>query len=43
LFSLEALLRAHIEREERFLMPILYEDWKAGAASDVAPPTQAIG
>jgi iron-sulfur cluster repair protein YtfE (RIC family) len=38
LFSLEALLRAHIEREERFLMPLLNEDWKPGAASDTAPP-----
>jgi hypothetical protein len=26
LFSLEALLRAHIEREERFLIPLLDED-----------------
>jgi len=26
LFSLEALLRAHIEREERFLLPLLMED-----------------
>ncbi len=26
LFSLEALLRAHIEREERFLIPLLAED-----------------
>lgn len=26
LFSLEALLRAHIEREERFLLPLLMEE-----------------
>ena len=26
LFSLEALLRAHLEREERFLLPLLAED-----------------
>jgi hypothetical protein len=26
LFSLEALLRAHIEREERFLIPLLDDD-----------------
>jgi hypothetical protein len=25
LFSLEALVRAHLEREERFLMPLLAE------------------
>jgi hypothetical protein len=31
LFGLEALLRAHVEREERFLIPLLNED---GAALD---------
>ena len=30
LFSLVALVRAHIEREERFLIPILAEDGAAG-------------
>jgi hemerythrin-like domain-containing protein len=30
LFSFEALLRAHIEREERFLMPLLDEDRSPG-------------
>ena len=29
LFSLEALLRAHIEREERFLIPLLYDEREA--------------
>ena len=29
LFSLEALLRAHLEREERFLLPLLAEDASA--------------
>lgn len=31
LFSLEALLRAHIEREERFLIPLLDDDDRANA------------
>lgn len=43
LFSLEALLRAHIEREERFLMPLLYEDWTPGAESNIAPPIGTTG
>jgi hypothetical protein len=30
LFSLVALVRAHVEREERFLIPILAEDGAAG-------------
>ena len=37
LFSLEALLRAHIEREERFLIPLLTEDFPTapvGASSE---------
>lgn len=34
LFGLEALLRAHIEREERFLIPLLDEDRRS---SDVPP------
>ncbi len=40
LFALEALLRAHIEREERFLIPLLNEPaqdaWRAASASDTA-------
>jgi iron-sulfur cluster repair protein YtfE (RIC family) len=43
LFSLEALLRAHIEREERFLMPLLDEDWTPGAGSHIAPPIRTTG
>lgn len=46
LFSLEALLRSHIEREERFLIPILIEDLPEAVAvratnvtSGAAPPT----
>ena len=33
LFGLEALLRAHIEREERYLIPLLTDD-SSGAADD---------
>jgi hypothetical protein len=33
LFTLTALLRAHIEREERFLIPILVEDQVAAGGS----------
>jgi hypothetical protein len=33
LFSLEALLRAHLEREERFLIPLLEDDWAGGASA----------
>lgn len=40
LFSLEALLRAHIEREERFLIPILDDDRSALQAEE---PDQPIG
>jgi len=29
LLALEALLRAHVEREELFLLPVLGEDWTA--------------
>ncbi len=48
LFGLEALLRAHIEREERFLIPILADDtWveppKAGAAKAGARQTGQTG
>ncbi len=37
LFGLEALLRAHIDREERFLIPVLAED------AHVATPAGAAG
>jgi iron-sulfur cluster repair protein YtfE (RIC family) len=37
LFGLEALVRAHVEREERFLIPILSED-RPGTPIDVGPP-----
>jgi hemerythrin-like domain-containing protein len=33
LFQLEALLRAHIEREERFLVPLLEDEIPAGMAA----------
>lgn len=39
LFSLEALLRAHIEREERFLIPLLDED---GPSLDVGPTRSGV-
>jgi len=38
LFGLEALLRAHIEREERYLIPILADDtWVASPAATPTP------
>jgi iron-sulfur cluster repair protein YtfE (RIC family) len=38
LFGLEALLRAHLEREERYLIPALAEEvWVAGSVGTVAP------
>jgi hemerythrin-like domain-containing protein len=40
LFSLEALLRAHLEREERFLIPIL-EDNPSGKGP--AEPNRSLG
>jgi hypothetical protein len=40
LFSLEALLRAHIQREERFLIPLLDDD---GAAVQAEEPDRPIG
>lgn len=40
LFSLEALLRAHIEREERFLFPLLEDD---GSAAHAAEPIALTG
>jgi hypothetical protein len=33
LFAIEALLRAHIEREERFLIPLLEDESGAAAVS----------
>lgn len=39
LFGLEALLRAHIEREERFLVPLLNESaLDAGRVADASDP-----
>ncbi len=45
LFSLEALLRAHIEREERFLIPLLAEDFPttAAGASGRTPEARPAG
>jgi hemerythrin-like domain-containing protein len=40
LFSLEALLRAHIEREERFLIPLLDDD---NPALQAGQPDQSVG
>ncbi len=37
LFGLEALLRAHIEREERFLIPLLDDDSPARTGGGIAP------
>lgn len=37
LFSLEALLRAHLEREERFLIPILAETASASVEASARP------
>ena len=39
LFGLEALLRAHIDREERFLIPLLDDDQSAG--SDLTATAQS--
>lgn len=50
LFTLEALLRAHIEREERFLIPVLEEakatrmaEAAAGAEAEAAAPVAPEG
>lgn len=40
LFGLEALLRAHIEREERFLIPLLGDD---GSALEAEAPVGPVG
>ena len=37
LFALEALVRAHIDREERFLMPLLADEPRAEAVGEPAP------
>lgn len=41
LFSLEALLRAHIDREERFLIPLLEDDRKR--STEAVMPGQTTG
>ena len=41
LFSLEALLRAHIEREERFLIPLLDDHGMNGTDASLAPVESA--
>lgn len=43
LFGLEALLRAHVEREERFLIPILSDDRPVPSTETVPSPGQAGG
>jgi hemerythrin-like domain-containing protein len=44
LFSLEALLRAHIEREERFLIPLLDDESEPAARfGEVAPRAETLG
>lgn len=42
LFWLEALLRAHLEREERYLMPLLDED-RSPLVADTVPPIREFG
>jgi iron-sulfur cluster repair protein YtfE (RIC family) len=37
LFGLEALLRAHLEREERYLIPMLADDIRAGSTGSADP------
>lgn len=41
LFGLEALLRAHIEREERFLIPLLEEGSSTGAPDAFRTPVES--
>jgi iron-sulfur cluster repair protein YtfE (RIC family) len=43
LFSLEALLRAHIEREERFLIPLLDDEAASATAASPAAPASVPG
>lgn len=43
LFSLEALLRAHIDREERFLIPLLDDDRSALQAAKPDRPIETPG
>lgn len=43
LFGLEALLRAHIEREERFLIPLLDDDGREAASEPRAAHAETTG
>ena len=43
LFGLEALLRAHIEREERFLIPLLGDETTAPRTDELAEPIGTTG
>jgi hemerythrin-like domain-containing protein len=43
LFSIEALLRAHIEREERFLIPLLDDEASGTGSGEAAQPIGARG
>lgn len=43
LFGLEALLRAHIEREERFLIPLLDEEHRSPHTEEGAAPVGTSG
>ena len=43
LFSLEALVRAHIEREERFLIPLLDDNRPSRDRAEAATPSAASG
>jgi len=41
LFGLEALLRAHLEREERFLLPLLEEERASTRTQEIVTPVGA--
>ncbi len=43
LFSIEALLRAHIEREERFLIPLLDNGASTRSSGEPAKPIGTTG
>ena len=43
LFGLEALLRAHIEREGRYLIPLLAEDASGAPPVALPPPSARLG
>lgn len=43
LFGIEALLRAHIEREERFLIPLLADDGSSIASDEPVPSIATPG